>query len=465
MGINVFAPVAVILTAKQRALQNGTPKALPNGEARACYAMLSYNTSSGVGGLAFYDKFFQPVRASTAPHSLTSLGALGNYHHSTSGDAQTNLGLFGGNVNTTSAQSATNASATYLNSSVAGGEFGNAFIDAFSNSSASPQTSRNSTWATKHYLNQMFVDSDHSDKSIIYVLGNGLFRAVSRIDGDSGYDYYGTTATSITGLNASMWGSGSYNSVRKELVILSYAGAGGSFTLMTYQGVDFNKYKSPAEALVAPGVVRIDKAVSFAANWSAANNESNFNIKPTLCDNGDVYVTCMFESSSLSLWRVVRDASLSPTVTYISAKGTTTSYGRSQGDHYGQRRIQARDGGAVMAFCPYYYYGAGLRTWLIDKRKSTYLNASMIDSTDASAGTQPVPYGDSGFAAYFCGNVYASGTTGAYVTGSMERGGTGLIVQTGSNILLPYFTAPNTTNYPGFTQVTDYSMLDNQALV
>ena len=38
-------------------------------------------------------------------------------------------------------------------------------------------------------------------------------------------------------------------------------------------------------------------------------------------------------------------------------------------------------------------------------------------------------------------------------------------VQTGTNVYLPYAPVPNTTNYPGFTQVVDYAMLDNQALV
>ena len=470
-NISVATAVATALTPRQAAVagQNGTPKALSLGQtARACYAMMSYNTSSTGAGIVYFDKYFHQVVPDRRMDTNSTVSQSGNYQYMASGDAQINNAAFGGSVSSTSSQPSSSGTSNYMNATNAAGEFGNAMIDAFSNSTANPPTVRNSSWPIKYYLNQMFVDSDHSDRTMAYILNGNVYRAVSRIDGDYNYDLVGTSSYSVASVNGNMYGSASYNNVRKELVILSYNSSGGAYTLTTYQGIDFDKYPSPYDAFNASGVTRTDKSVSFASWWQVNNNESYYNIKPTLCDNGDVYVTVMFTSNSFYLLKVTRDASLNPTASVISSKSLTTSYGRDQGVYYGQKRIQSRDGGAVLCFCPYYYYGAGVYTWLIDKRKSTYVNTSQFDSGDSGCGYIPVPYGDDGFAEYYCGNAYASNYSGSYITAVVQRGGavnSGGFIQTGTNLYLPYFPLPNTTNYPGFTQVVDFACLTNQATI
>lgn len=464
MGINTYN-LTTVQTPKQRALQNGSPKALPHGEARACYAMLSYNTSQSSGGAVFFDKHFQPVRAMAGnPGSTSNASSLGNFHYAAAGDGQSYSGLFSGAAST-SGQASSSASGNMINSTNAAGEFGNTAIDAFSNSSLAPSTSRNIDRSVKGTLNATFVSSDHADRSIVYLLNGTTFRAVSRIDGDPSYDYFNTSAYSIPGVVTSMFGSASYNATRKELVVLSYAGAGGSYTLSTFQGIDFDKNPSPAVAFADPAVVRTDKAVVLP-NWAGADGESLYSVKPILVDDGSVFITAFTPAASFRLYKISRLADLSVlSTTLIAQKSVTTSYGRDQGVAYGQRQIQARDGGAVMCFAQYYYYGAGMVSFVIDKRRSTYLSTTALESADTAAGYHPIPYGDSGFASYYCGNAYAGNPAGSYVSGCVERAGAaGVLTQVGGNFLLPYFPSPNTTNYPGLTQVTDYSMLDNQAL-
>ena len=93
-----------------------------------------------------------------------------------------------------------------------------------------------------------------------------------------------------------------------------------------------------------------------------------------------------------------------------------------------------------------------------------HVNAAWMQKADSSYGVIPVPYGDSGFATYWASNCYASNYVGGYITGAVERDGDNDLVQMASAMYLPYFPGPNTTNYPGFTQVVDYSLLTNQYL-
>lgn len=454
------------LSNKRRALQQGTPKWLPAGEARAAYALLSNNTSSTVGGVAFFDKYFQPVRPSVNPSASGTPSMTGNFQNAASGDIQLYSGLFYG-ISATQTQASTTATTNFMNATNAAGEFGNAMVDVFSNSTIVSSYNRSANnYANKHSLNRSFIDSDHSDQTIAYIQYGQVLRAVSRIQGDVSFNAPGTKHITLTDLSSSSYGSMTYNAVRRELVAVQYVGSGGNMKVITWKNVDFNRFPSPHIAMTQPDVIKVTKTLASMVSWSVNNAESYYNSKPVLCDNGDIYLSVMFTSSTLSMYKLVRDANLDITVSLVGTRTLTTSYGADQNPtQYGQRKIQSRDGGSVLCFCAYYYYGAGMASFIVDKRKSTWINNSWMQDSNTAAGVIPVPFGDNGFAAYFCGNVYASNYTGGYITSACLRDGDNDIVQTASAMYLPYFTLPNTTNYPGFTQVVDYSMLDNQALV
>lgn len=467
MGINSYGiktASSVVETNFTRSLQNGTPKFLASGVARACYALLS----TDVGGIAFYDKYFQQI---VADKQISNSGSSnpGNYQAAQSGDLMTTNWVTGQGP-TTGSQPNSSATNLWLNSTTAAGEFGNAMVDCFSNSTAVSVYSRSNDRQAKAYLNALFVDSDHSDRSIVYLHNGSAISAVPRNYGVYNYTQRNSAAFTINiaggNLNGSMTGSSSYNAIRKEFVSLGYSAANGVFVLVIYKGVDFDKYPSPAIAFTRPEVVKVEKIFTFPS-WTATFAESIYSLKPTLCDNGDIYVTVMIPSTSFTIYKIVRDGSDVPTTTVVSNKAITTSYGFDSGIWYGQRRMQSRDGGAVLCFCPYYYYGAGISTWIIDKRKSVIASSTDWDTASSSYSLMPVPYGDNGFAMYVASNVYAANPSGAYVMGTKERNGNGVgtLGSARGAFHLPYFPLPNTTNYPGLTQVTDYSMLNNQALV
>lgn len=447
-------------------LQSGSPKQMQHGEPRACYAMLSHNTSSVWYGAVFYDKFFQPVSRTTYDYSQTT-GIAGNNFFISDSTLQYTSQVFN-SVTGTQSNPTTAATSNYMNATNSAGEFGNAMIDAYSNSTLSQVRSRSGTWTTKHQNNAAAVNSDHADRSIVYVLHSGLFRAISRMDGDFAYNRRGTSHYSISGLSVNMWGSASYNNVRKELVILSYVSSSGVYKLIRFKNIDFDKFPSPHLAFTRANVVRQEVAsFTLGSSWITNNNESYYNLKPVLVDNGDIYTTVMFTSSLFGLYKTVvaADGASITSSAYITGYGLTTSYGQEQSIYYGQRHVSSRDGRAVMTFCCYYYYGCGLYSFIIDRTNSTYFSPTFLNTGDTSFGHIPVPYGDDGFAVFYCGNGYAGNNGGNYITGTCNRNGSGQFEQSGTTVYMPYHTGPNTTNYPGFTQVTDYSMLTNQNVI
>jgi len=94
---------------------------------------------------------------------------------------------------------------------------------------------------------------------------------------------------------------------------------------------------------------------------------------------------------------------------------------------------------------------------MIDKANDTYASFTVADS---GYGYQPLPYKDSGWAFFYCGNGYGANQYGAYIYATYVRNGTGLLTQNSSTIYLPYFAPSSaTTNYPAMTQVVDYNLL------
>jgi hypothetical protein len=145
------------------------------------------------------------------------------------------------------------------------------------------------------------------------------------------------SGTAIT----TMYGSASYNAVRKELVVMAHnTNASGQFDIALWTGVDWNANDCDVTALGAP-----NNLYNFTSpNWNANNEESRYNVKPILVDNGDLYYSVWFYNDNFSLYKVTRDTASATTPwtaqARMDANGTTTSYGRDQGTQFGQRIIK-----------------------------------------------------------------------------------------------------------------------------
>lgn len=430
-----------------------TPGVVGTG-ARFSYGLTSYNPTNSVGGVQFYDSNFLVPINNGQYYSVNSWNvSTGIYlNNSTNQNYQS---FFNWVADTTSNAGST-GTANYLNSTNSNGEFGNACVDIFSDGTMGRAQRMSNNSYNKHYLNLYAINSDHSNRRIVYLLTNGTIFAVDRLYGSYNARLEGTSSYTVSSLNTSMTGSASYNYARKELTILSFSATNGSYNVITFQNVDFNLYPDPSVALTQPGVVRVNSTVSLATSWAVNGGESYYNLKPVVTANGLVYVVVFFSSSSLALYSFTRSGTTAITATYVTALSTTTSYGVDQGIQYGLRPITSRDGTSVAVFCPYYYYGSGVECFMIDKTNNTYTTYS---ANDTGYGYTVLPYGNSGWAFYYNGNNYASNYSGGYITAVYTRNQAGGFTNTGSSIYMPTHPAPNTTNYPGMSMVVDYMML------
>lgn len=440
-------------------LNGGIDPGISGSGKRAYYAMLSYNTSSTWYGFALQDANFKPVV------SYFDMSGSPNYYGASNIIQNNNSTYSYGSVlynNVTGTQSTPSSSGTssYMNATNSIGEFGNALVDVYSDGTYGGSSRKSGSWNEKFYLNSYAINSDHANKRIVYLLIGNTFRAVDRLYGGYSYPMVGTadyTFASPT-VDSNMYGTASYHAARKELTILSYSSSGGQFNVYTFQNVDFNLYPNPAVALARPEVVRVNSTVSMASNWQTNNSESYYNLKPVVTDNGKVYVAVMFTSSSFRLYEFTRSGTSAVNATNVTTQSLTTSYGKEQGLYYGQYQQTSRDGTSVCLYCPYYYYGSGVRAYMIDKTNNTYTSYGYGDS---SYGHQPMPFQNNGWVFIYNGNVYSSNYSGGYVAATYERAPTGGFQQTGSTQYFTQFTGPNTTNYPGWTPVVDYDLLPN----
>jgi hypothetical protein len=423
---------------------------------RAYYAMLSRNTSSTFYGAAFFDNYAKSVfnvgyvasrNSQARSHIIQNTDSTHQY-------ADAIWAAVGGTEN----YPTTNGTSSYVNGTNACGEFGNAVIDAYSDGTLNNIYNRYPSGSVKHFLNACAINSDHLNKRIVYILYSGVIRAIDRLYGSYRTPMENTDDFSVSSLNSSMQGSASYHRARKELTILSYVTSSGSYNVYTYQNVDFDLYPDPYVALNRPEVTRVNATLNLASSWGVNNSESYYNLKPITTDNGNVYVTVMFSSSGFALYQFTRSGTSAITGTYITQQSLTTSYGMDYGTSYGQRQMTSRDGTTVATFCPYYYYGAGMRCFMIDKTNNTY---SIYGTADTNYGRMIMPFGDSGWMFTYAGNGYASNYTGNGSSSIYTKTPSGGFTESATIGYWPYHTGPNTTNYPGFTQVVDYVMLND----
>lgn len=436
---------------------NGTGK-------QVVYAMCSFNTTQGSGGFVFFDEDFRVLNAQQYPDT----------NNSNAGNSSSPSGLYMGqlnqqyynqvfyNINSTSTYPSSNSTQYWLNSTNCSGEFGNSGVFLYSDGTYDSAYGMTNQQGNKHYLNAYAINSDHLNKRNAYILLNGVIRCVDRLNPNYNYAKIGTTDFTVTSLNTSMQGSASYNRARKEMVILSYASSGGNFNVITYTNLDLDANEDPSVAFAA--ATRVNSTVAFSTSWSANNSESYYNLKPILCAGGLVYTSVMFTSNAQRLYSFTRSGTSAVTATLVDSNSLTTSYGLDQAFQYGQRQITSRDGTSVAVFCPYYYYGAGIGSFMVNKTTANY---TKYLNTDTGYGNQILPYKDNGWTYIYCGNGYAGNYTGNWIMATYLSNGSATagsaFTQIGTTRYFPMHTYPNTTNYPGFTQVTDYNSLVKSA--
>jgi len=431
---------------------------------RAMYCIPSRNDNNGWFGGVFFDAELNLNHYSTQQNYY---GTGGQFYQNPSTYQSTDQ-MFPGVGNSAGTQSS--SSTPYL-SGLWNGQYGCMITKPLSRGIVSGLAS---TWPTNDVSEFMreaycYVNSDHQRRDITVQLRNGILTASPIMKPFSGHwpenilpesmrKYksivsFFPSGTAIT----TMYGSGSYNAVRKELVVMAHNTNGsGQFDIALWTGVDWNANDCDVTALGAP-----NNLYNFTSpNWNSNNEESRYNVKPILVDNGDLYYSVWFYNDNFSLYKVTRNTASTTTPwtaqARMDANGTTTSYGRDQGTQFGQRIISTRIGNMVAVSTPYYYYGAGLRNYVIDKRNSSWARGP--DSNDTTYGMNCLKYKDDCFIYVTGANYYAGNWSSMsdYCFMSPRTGSTPGINRIG--FYTPLAPGPNTTNYIGMFNVFDYDI-------
>lgn len=433
---------------------------------RATYSLCSRQTSSGGYSYTFYDAEFNQIGYPTSNNYYGHSSAWNDYDSS-----YENIEQFMYNVAATQSNPSSNGTSNYCNATNVVGEFGNSMFNVSERSKGNGYFTRWRTTSTSSIgrMRHAFVNSDHTNKNKVIMLDGGYLESTTRwaplTTNTHGQGYPGGerktkqfAANSTLGSATSSWtthlGTASYNQVRKELVIaVNKSNENNKFYINIFKNIDFDA--TDCDVTQIPGTPDNQFVVTLG-NWQSSNNESRFNANVVLTDNGQIYISVMHQSSQFNLHRITRDAGdASGTVEELAQQGLTTCYGRDQGEEYGQNAMQTRNGNMVCVFTPYYYYGSGIRSYLIDKRNNSWANG--YQSSDTSIGYQPMKYRDDSFIVYYAGNGYASNWTGSYIRAVMSpRAGSSPVANSDNVWYLPHYTGPNTTNYPGMSTVWEY---------
>jgi hypothetical protein len=436
------------------------------GGPRASYALCSRQTGSGDYSYAFYDAEF---------NQLTRPDADNYYGHATSRNSYDgsyeNVEQFMYNIGETQTQASSNGTSNRCNATNQMGEYGNSMFNVSERGKGNGYFTRWRTTSTSNIGRQRhaWVNSDHSNKNKVIMFDSGYLESATRWNPfttgtfgvypgserktDTVFANNGTLGATTSDMTTGL-GNASYNQVRKELIIaVNKSDENNKFYINIFKNIDFDA--TDCDVTLVPSTPDNQFIVTLG-NWQTSNTESRHNINVILTDNGQIYISVMHPSSQFNLHRITRaSGDASGTVEDLQTQGLTTSYGRPNGEEYGQNAKQTRNGNMVYVWCPYYYYGSGMRSYVIDKRNNSW--TAGYQTTDGAAGYQPVKYRDDGFMVYFCGNGYAGNYTGSYFVSSIsQRAGAAPAVNSSYNWYLPNFPGPNTTNYPGISEVWEY---------
>ena len=258
----------------------------------------------------------------------------------------------------------------------------------------------------------------HQDYAVFMTYGNSShFRVGNRSASEYwiNYNYSKDPVFSIPmGWDRAMHGTCSYNRKRNKLAIME---TDDGYSYQPFVWSDVPNLRSYAHSRnFYQGVTEQSSALStlplqtwFNNNTSKRTAYGSATGKPTngstedqrrgqlvICDNDRLVMFQMISSygSWVARWN-------SPTVDgngncqgSVQNMSWTTSYGVDQGTRYGSRFVQTSDGRYIAAFCPSYYYGAGLMCTMIRVSDGKCLHTQWNSSGNTVV---PIPYGKSSF--------------------------------------------------------------------
>lgn len=423
---------------------------------RACYLMVG-NQTNGYH-VVFYDQDFNVIiptyqNYSSATWDYTTVSNIIQYH---SGGFMTANSL--GPTHYTSTSSYPSSSTGYYASSFSfNGMNGCGWLQAFSDGSVGNAYHASYGAALKRRDMKRYFTSDHTNRSILYGYSNGKIFA-RHVNSPGFYDmpHKGTEDYAVSGGNQTMRGTAAYNNTLKELHVC-YENASATYQIRKYSGWDFDAYPDPTTA--AANVTGTIEYTITNPTWTVNNNESKFNSKMLLRDDGQLQMYTFFTSSKFACYVWTNPTSATSINTNnTNTASNTTSYGYDQSEDYGMHIISSRDGKNYAFISPYYYYMSGLNHMYSGMGETLNGASHNIQNHDSNYGYQVLPWRDDGFCTYYAGNGYASNYSGTNVRQFMGIGGNSgkLERQSGMYKYLPLWPGHNTTGYPGLACVNDY---------
>ena len=424
---------------------------------RACYLMIA-RQSNGYH-IVFYDQDFNVIiptynNYSTSSRDYESVSNIVKYHSGNYMDYNT-IGISSYNSTGSTPSSSTG---NYASSHGFNGMNGCGWVQAFSDGSLGQAYNGTYGAALKRRDMKKYFTSDHTNRSIIYGLSNGKIFA-RHINSPSEFDmpYVGTEDYSPTNQQTTMRGTAAYNNTLKELHFV-HDMSGNTYQVRKFTNWDFDAYPNPTVA-AANATHVFDYNVNLSG-FTTSNNESRFNSKMLLRDDGQLHMYTFFTSSKMSqhYWTNPTSGVSTISATQGNNASNTTSYGYDQSEDYGMHIISSRDGKNYAFISPYYYYHSGLNHMYSGMGETVNGPSHTIQNHDSSHGYQVLPWRDDGFCSYYAGNGYSSNYSGTNVRNFIGIGGnTGKLErQTGIYKYIPLWPGHNTTGYPGLACVNDY---------
>ena len=425
---------------------------------RASYLMIGYQ-SSGYQ-VVYYDQDFNALMPVYSTYNASNFNShvFTPYFRQGNSTYQTMSSMgFGGMQGTNSYPSSSGG--IYASSSMFNSNNGCSWGDFYSDGSYGSSYGSNG-YTTKQISAKYYFTSDHKNRSIKYGMFSGRMfaRHVNWPDfyapAYSGLkDYYPTGGMAIHG---SMQGTAAYNNTLKEMHIC-YGNSSNVYQIRKFTNWDFDEYPCPHTA-AANATHAFDYTITNPG-WNVNNNESKFNSKMLLRDDGQLHMYTFFTSSRFENFYWTNPTSAGNINTTQGGNASnTTSYGIDNGQQYGQHIVSSRDGRNYVFCSVYYYYSAGANFMYSGMGETLNGPSHTKQHHDSNYGYIILPWRDDGFATYYAGNGYASNYSGVYLFNFTGVGGTtGKLEQyANASKYLPYFHGANTTSYPGIAAVNDY---------